>query len=295
MTHPASLSLSCPLIILRRQCASLLSTELEIFNHLEGSSCLESDRWQSVFAVDVVRDEVTILKFRFSAFSADGFISNNRSHFTQHRKYRLSLYLFRMMNEGLDALATLASTSPSAPAWGDSGPNNNNCSSQRTNGNPFYAHGANGNASTSTSNGSTAAAAAAPADSHPLFSASNLTQMLQNGSLSQYQQALQQCGNGMNPSSSSLSNNNLALLMGMQQRQSQPQPQADQLALLQQQLSYYRCNNLNSQSGNQMNASTGNREVQQANTTSFEPHQALALFQALQAHQRAQQNGRSPI
>jgi hypothetical protein len=194
-----------------------------------------------------------------------------------------------MMNEGLDALATLASTSPSAPAWSDSGLIHNNYSSQRTNGNQFSAQGSNGNTSTSTSNGSTAAA---PADPYPLFSDSNLMQMLQNGSLSQLQQALQQCGNGMNPSS--LSNSNLTLLMGMQQRQSQPQPQADQLALLQQQLSYYHCNT-NSQSGNQMYAGTGNRAVQQANTTSFEPHQALALFQALQAHQRAQQNGKSLI
>lgn len=114
-------------------------------------------------------------------------------------------------------------------------------------------------------------------------------QMLQNGSLSQLQQALQQCGNGMN--ASALSNSNLALLMGMRQ-QSQPQPQEDQLALLQQQLSYYR-GNMNSQSGNQINVGTGDRRVQQANTTSFEPHQALALSQALQAHQRAQHNGKS--
>jgi hypothetical protein len=194
-----------------------------------------------------------------------------------------------MMNEGLDALATLASTSPAAPAWGDSGLNKNNYPSQRVNENPFSAHGMNGNTQASTSSGSTATA---PSGSHPLFSASNLLQMLQNGSLSQLQQALQQCGNGMNPSA--LSNSNLALLMGMQQRQSQPQPQADQLAQLQQQLSYYR-GNMNSQSGNQINVGTGDRGVQQANTTSFEPHQALALSQALQAHQRAQQNGKSLI
>jgi hypothetical protein len=192
-----------------------------------------------------------------------------------------------MMNEGLDALATLASTSPSAPAWGDSGLSNNNYASQRINENSFSAHGTNGNTQASTSSGSTAAPLFG---SHPQFSTSNLMQMLQNGSLSQLQQALQQCGNGMNPSD--LSNSNLALLMGMQQRQ--PQPQADQLSQLQQQLSYYRCN-MNSQSGNQMNAGTGDREGQQANTTSFEPHQALALSQALQAHQRAQQNGKSLI
>jgi hypothetical protein len=200
-----------------------------------------------------------------------------------------------MMNEGLDALATLASTSPSAPAWGDSGLNTNNYSSQRTNGNQFSAHGSNGNTVTSTSNGSNGSTAATPADSQPLFSAANLMQMLQNGSLIQLQQALQQFGNGMNPSS--LSNSNLALLMGMQQRQSQPQshPQSDQLALLQQQLSYYR-GNTNSQFGNSVNGGNGNnRVIQQANTTSLEPHQALALSQALQAHQRSQQTGKSII
>jgi hypothetical protein len=192
-----------------------------------------------------------------------------------------------MMNEGLDALAALASTAPPSPAWGDSGLNNNNYASQRINENAFSAHGKNGNTQASTSSGSTAAA---PSGSHPPFSTSNIMQMLQNGSLSQLQQALQQCGNGLNPSA--LSNSNLALLMGMLQQQSQPQPQADQLSQLQQQLSYYRYN-MNSQSGNQMNAGTRDRGSQQANTTSFEPHQALALSQALQAHQRAQQNGKS--
>jgi hypothetical protein len=189
-----------------------------------------------------------------------------------------------MMNEGLEALAALASTSPSAPTWGNLGPND---SSQRTSENPFPAHGSNGN--TSTSSGSTAAA---PAGSHPFLSASNLMQMLQNGNLSQLQQALQQCGYGTNPSVQS--NSNLTLLMGMQQQQPKTQPQADPLALLQQQLSYYRYN-MNNQSGNQMSAGTGDRTVQQSKTTSFEPHQALALSQALQAHQRAQQNGTSLI
>jgi hypothetical protein len=229
---------------------------------------------------------------RFNDFSADLSTSQLKRTDTIFRNYRLRLCLFEMMNEGLDALATLASTSPSAPTWGDSGLNRNNYSSQRTNGNQFSANGPNGNTATSTSNGSTAAT---PADSQPLFSASNLMHMLQNGSLSQLQQALQQCGNGMNPSS--LSNSNLALLMGMQQQQSQPQshPQSDQLALLQQQLSYYR-GNMNSQSGNSMNGGTGNnRGIQQMNTTSFEPHQALALSQALQAHQRSQQTGKSII
>lgn len=192
---------------------------------------------------------------------------------------------FKMMNEGLDALATLASTSPSAPTWSDSGPHSNNYSSQGTNEIPFSAHGSNGNTSVSTSRGS---AAAAPVGSYPVFSASNLMQMLQNGRLSKLQQALQQCGNETN-NPSAISNNNLALLMGMQQRQ--PQPQADQLALLQLQLSYYN-SNTNRQSGNQMNAGTGDRAVQHPNTTSFEPHQELALSQALQAHQRAQQNGK---
>jgi hypothetical protein len=188
-----------------------------------------------------------------------------------------------MMNEGLEALATLASTAPSSPAQGNSGSHN---SSQMTNGNPF----SNGNTTASNWSGSTAAA---PAGSRAPFSAPNLMQMLQNGNFSQLQQALQQGGNGMNPSA--LSNSDLALLMGMQQRQ--PQPQADPLALLQQQLSYYRNNmnnqsgnNMNNQSGNQMAASTGESAMQQGGT-SLEPHQALAM--AFQAHQRAQQNGKS--
>jgi hypothetical protein len=192
-----------------------------------------------------------------------------------------------MMNEGLEALAALASMSPSSPAQGNLGPH----ISSQTNENPFSAHGSNGYTPASTWSGSTAAA---PSGSHPLVSASNLMQMLKNGNLSQLQQALQQGGNGMNPSV--LSNSNLALLMGMQQQQRQPQPQADPLALLQQQLSYYRYN-MNSQSGNQMSAGTGDRAVQQANTTttSLEPHEALTLSLALQAFQRTQQNGKSLI
>jgi hypothetical protein len=130
--------------------------------------------------------------------------------------------------------------------------------------------------------------------SHPLLSASNLIQTPQNGNSSQWQQALQQGGIGMNPSV--LSNSNLALPMGMQKRQSQPQPQAHQLAaLLQQQLSYYHYNMNSSQSGHQMAAGTGDGGIQQANTTALEPHQALALSLALQAHQSQQQNGKSLI
>jgi hypothetical protein len=130
--------------------------------------------------------------------------------------------------------------------------------------------------------------------SHPIFFTSNLTRTPQNENLSQWQQALQQSGNGMNPSV--LHNNNLALLMGMQQQQSQPHPQVDQLALFQQQLSYYRYNMIG-QSGNQMNAGTTGAEdrgVQQANTTSPEPHQTLVLPLA-QAHQSVQKHGKSII
>jgi hypothetical protein len=200
-----------------------------------------------------------------------------------------NLRLLGMMNEGLEALATLASTAPPSPAWSELGPHN---ASQNTNENPFSSHaGSNGNATASTSSGPIAAA---PMRSHPLLSASNLNQTPQNGNLSQWQQALQQqCGNGMNPS---VSNSNLALLMGMQRQQSQPHPQADQFALLQQQLSYYRYN-MNNQSGNQMAAAgTGDRGVhQQANNTSLEPHQALALSLVLQTHQSVQKNGKSLI
>jgi hypothetical protein len=192
------------------------------------------------------------------------------------------------MNERLEALATLASTSPSSPAWGDTGLHN---SSQKTDENPFSAHGSNGDTPASISSGSTAAA---PIRSHPLLPASNLIQTPHNGNLSHWQQAPQQGGRGTNPSV--LSSSNLALLMGMQQQQQQAktQPQADPLALLQQQLSYHRYN-MNNQSGNQMAAGIGDRTVQQANSASLEPHQALALSLALQAHQRFQQNGKSPI
>ena len=194
------------------------------------------------------------------------------------------------MNEGLEALATLASTAPPSPAWNELGPPHNK-SQKSSKESPFSAHHrANGNAPASTSSGPTAAA---PMRSHPLYSTSNLIQTPQNGNWSQWQQALQQCGNGMNPSV--LSNNNLALLMGMQQHQSQPHSQADQLALLQQQLFYFRYN-VNCQSGNQMDTGgNGNRGAQQANTTSLEPHQALALSLYLQAHQSGQQNGESLI
>jgi hypothetical protein len=190
-----------------------------------------------------------------------------------------------MMNEGLDALATLASTAPPSPAWREEGPHS--AASQKTNENPFSFHGSNGNTPACISSGSTAAA---PMFSPPLLSAANLIQTPPNGTLSQWQQALQQFGNGMNPSV--LSNNNLALLMGMQQQQSQPHPQSDQLTLLQQQLPYCRYN-MNSQSGNQqIYAGHG---AQQADTTSLEPHQALALSLALRAHQSVQQNGKSLI
>jgi hypothetical protein len=199
-----------------------------------------------------------------------------------------NLRLSGMMNQGLEALATVASTSPPSPAWSEVGPHNSN--DQKTAENPFSAHGSNGVTPASTSSGSTWAA---PMRWHPLLSASNLIQTPQNGNSSQWQQALQQGGNGVNPSV--LSNSNLALIMGMQERQSQPQPQADQLALLQQQLSYYRYNMNSSQSGHQMAAGTGDGGIQQANTTALEPHQALALSLALQAHQSEQQNGKSLI
>jgi hypothetical protein len=203
---------------------------------------------------------------------------------THLSSYIIDLSLSGMMNEGLEALAALASTSQSTPAQGDLGPNN---SSQRTNENPFSAHGSNEDTPSFTSSGSTAAD---PMRCQPPLSTSNFIQMPHNGNLSQWQEAPQQDGSGMNPSP--LSNNNLALLLGMQQRQ--PQPQADPLALLQQQLSYYRYN-MTSQSGNQMAAGTGDSAVQQTSTTSLEPHQALALSLAFQAHQQAQQNGKSLI
>jgi hypothetical protein len=194
------------------------------------------------------------------------------------------------MNQGLEALATLASASPPSPAW--SGIVTNNLTHTLThNSNQKTTHGANGDTLASTSSGS---APIASVRSHPLFSASNPVQTPPNGNSSQWQQAPQQGGNEMN--SAVLSNSNLALIMGMQQRQSQSQPQSDQvLALLQQQLSYYRHNMNSSQPGHQMAAGTRDRRIQQTSTTALEPHQELTLALALQAHQSEQQNGKSLI
>jgi hypothetical protein len=202
-----------------------------------------------------------------------------------------------MMNQGLEALANLASASPPSPAWSGIVTNNlthNSNNQKTTNENPpFPAHGSNGDALASSSSGSTAAA---PVRSHHLLYAYCPVQTPPNGNSSQWQQALQQGGgNGMNPSV--LSNSNLALIMGMQQRQSQSQPQAGQvLDLLQQQLSYYRYNMRNSsQSEHLMATVTRDRGIQEASTTALEPHHELALSLAIQAHQSEQQNGKSLV
>lgn len=192
-----------------------------------------------------------------------------------------------MMNEGLEALATLASKSPSSSANTAGGPPHN--SSQKANESPFFAqHGSNENTPACTSSGS---ASAAPAGTHLPPSTFNFVQTLQNRNVSQWQHAPQQGGSGTNPSV--LSNSNFALLMGMQQQQSNPYPQSDQLAFLQRQLSCYHYN-MNNQSGNQLASGIAGQAVQhQANTASLEPHQALALSQALQAYQRVPHNSKS--
>jgi hypothetical protein len=190
------------------------------------------------------------------------------------------------MNEGLEALASLASASPlvSAPssqARGESGPIR---ACNKTNENPFSAHGSHGEATAFASNGSTAAATAG---SHPHLSPVNRMQALQNGQWNQFQQGMQQqSGSGMNPSA--LSNSSLALLLGMQQRV----PQADPLASIQQQLSHYGYG-MNSQPGYQMSAGAGDRTVPASNNaTNLDLHQALAFSLAIQAHQRSQQSGK---
>jgi hypothetical protein len=159
----------------------------------------------------------------------------NPQHTILNLKYLPTFCLFEMMNEGLDALAALASTSPSAPTWDNSGLNNNNYSTQRINENPFSAHGMNGNTQASTSSRS---AAAAPSGSHPVFSTSDLMQMLQNGSLSKLQQALQQCEAGR------ILQLCLATrpLMGMQRNHNLNLSLGETISPTQQQLSYYRCN-----------------------------------------------------
>jgi hypothetical protein len=186
-----------------------------------------------------------------------------------------------MMNEGLEALAALASASSSSQARGESGPIR---ACNKTNENPFSAHGSDGDSAAFASNGSTAAA---PTGSHPHLSASNLMQALQNGQWNQFQQGMQQqSGSGMNPSA--LSNSSLALLLGMQQRV----PQADPLASIQQQLSHYGYG-MNSQPGYQMSAGAGDRTVPASNNaTNLDLHQALAFSLAIQAHQRSQQSGK---